>query len=83
MASVAIFVDSMHHGTGGVLHLNCVAYVEGDGDGIAFGADVSFDAMPLVQQAAIIDAAIAEIEGTTEFEVGMLDTKTVYGGPSA
>jgi hypothetical protein len=82
MASIAIFVDSLNHGTGGVLHVNGMAYVEGDGDGIPFGADVSFDATAAVQHAAIVDAAVAEVEGTTEFTIGSEDTKTVYGGPA-
>lgn len=83
MASIAIFVDSMHYGTGGTLAVIGTTFVEGGADSpVPFEAYVAFDALPAVQHAAIIDAAVTAVEAETEFEVDALDTKTVYGGPS-
>lgn len=54
----------------------------GEDGPVPFETNVAFDATAAVQHAAIVDAVVTAVDSETEFEVGELDTKTVYGGPA-
>jgi len=80
MSSIAIFLDSISHGTGGTLTIAGNVFVEGAEEPLNWSVAVSFNALAATVNAAIKDKAIEVVESETEFTVGLLDKKNLYSG---